>query len=139
MRWDALGTSPRSIGGLALNIDLAPTITDAARVAQHNPYDGTSLLPLLNGTATSVRSDFLMEHLTTGPGDPGGPSYCAVRNTRFKYVEYSTGERELYNLVTDPAELRSRHADPALQSTMGQLRNRMLRLCQPSPPGWNPQ
>jgi N-acetylglucosamine-6-sulfatase len=139
MRWDALGQAPRSIGGLALNIDLAPTITEAAGVTQHNPYDGTSLLGLLDGSASSVRADFLLEHLTTGPNDPGGPSYCAVRNRRFKYVEYSTGERELYDLVADPAELTSRHQDPAFQTRVSQLRNRMLQLCSPPPPGWTPR
>ena len=49
IRWDALGRPPRALGGLALNIDLAPTITEAAGVSNHNPYDGTSLLPLLTG------------------------------------------------------------------------------------------
>jgi arylsulfatase A-like enzyme len=138
MRWDALGVAPRSVGGLALNIDLAPTITDAAGVSEHDPYDGTSLLPLLDGTSTDVRRDFLVEHLTSGPRDAGGPSYCGVRNKRFKYVEYSTGERELYDLATDPAELISRHKDPALQATETGLRNRMLQLCRPSPPDWTP-
>ena len=33
---------------------------------------------------------------------------------------------------------RLAHRDPALQTTMSQLRNRMLQLCSPSPPGWNP-
>ena len=139
MRWDALGTAPRSIDPFALNIDLAPTITDAAGVTQHNPYDGASLLPMLQGSDTTGREDFLLEHLAIGKSDPGGPSYCAVRNRNFKYVEYSTGERELYDLAADPAELTSLHDDPAQQEVVSQLRNRMLQLCEPSPPGWNPQ
>jgi N-acetylglucosamine-6-sulfatase len=139
MRWDALGAAPRTIGGLALNIDLAPTITDAAGVSAHNPYDGASLLPLLDGSATAVRKNFLIEHLSTGPNDPGGPSYCGVRSDRYKYVEYSTGESELYDLRADPAELTSRHNDPAMQPTVSRLKSRMLELCHPSPPGWNPQ
>jgi arylsulfatase A-like enzyme len=139
LRWDALGSAPRPIDAFALNIDLAPTITDAVGVSQHNPYDGTSLLPLISGTASTVRQDFLLEHLTRGPHDAGGPSYCAVRNRRFKYVEYSTGERELYDMVIDPAELVSRHADSAFQPTLTRLRKRMLELCQPSPPDWTPR
>jgi arylsulfatase A-like enzyme len=139
MRWDALGAPPRSIGGLALNIDLAPTIVDAAGVAEHDQFDGTSLLPLVDGSTTSVRRSFLVEHLSTGPRDPGGPSYCGVRSDRYKYVEYATGERELYDLRADPAELTSLHDDPAMTATMDRLRKRMLQLCRPSPPGWTPQ
>ena len=62
-----------------------------------------------------------------------------MRNQRFKYVEYSTGERELYDLVADPAELTSRHGDASFQTRVDQLRNRMLALCEPSPPGWDPR
>jgi N-acetylglucosamine-6-sulfatase len=139
MRWDALGTAPRSIDDFALNIDLAPTITEAVGVTEHDPYDGESLLPVLRGSATAGRDDFLLEHLAKGKSDPGGPSYCAVRNRNFKYVEYSTGERELYDLAADPAELTSLHNDPAQQAVVSRLRDRMLQLCEPSPPGWNPQ
>jgi N-acetylglucosamine-6-sulfatase len=139
MRWDALGTAPRSIDDFALNIDLAPTITEAVGVTEHDPYDGESLLPVLRGSATAGRDDFLLEHLSKGKSDPGGPSYCAVRNRNFKYVEYSTGERELYDLAADPAELTSLHNDPTQQAVVSRLRDRMLQLCEPSPPGWNPQ
>ena len=86
-----------------------------------------------------MRKNFLIEHLSTGPNDPGGPSYCGVRSDRYKYVEYSTGESELYDLRADPAELTSRHDDPAMQPTVSRLKSRMLELCHPSPPGWNPQ
>ena len=139
MRWDALRRAPRPIRAFALNIDLAPTITGAARVRRHNRYDGKSLIPLVKRPSATGRRAFLLEHLTTGRNDPGGPSYCAVRTRRFKYVQYSTGERELYDMVNDPGELTSRHRAPALRPTMRRLRHRMLELCRPSPPGWNPR
>ncbi len=50
------------------------------------------------------------------PRAGGVPEFQAVRARDFLYVEYSTGERELYDLRSDPYELQSLHAtaDPAL-------------------------
>jgi N-acetylglucosamine-6-sulfatase len=33
------------------------------------------------------------------------PDYDAIRTARYNYVEYATGERELYDLNADPTEL----------------------------------
>jgi hypothetical protein len=33
------------------------------------------------------------------------PDYSAIRTARYNYVEYATGERELYDLSADPTEL----------------------------------
>ena len=56
------------------------------------------------------------------------PTYRAVRTERFKYVEHSTGERELYDLRRDPDELRSVHADPDYARTLAALRRELVRL-----------
>ena len=50
----------------------------------------------------------------SGPGGAG--AFEAVRTETHKYVEYQSGERELYDLEADPYELESIHesADPAL-------------------------
>jgi N-acetylglucosamine-6-sulfatase len=138
-RWDALGATPVTVSQFALNIDLAPTIVEAAGVSQHNPFDGRSLLPLLRGDSSGWRGDFLVEHLSTGANDRGGPSYCSVRNSRWKFVQYATGERELYDLTNDPYELVSRDGQAAYRTTEDALHSRMLRLCSPPPPGWQPQ
>jgi arylsulfatase A-like enzyme len=137
-RWDALGRSNIHLGQFALNIDIAPTITSAIGLTTHDKYDGTSLLPIIKGTATSWRKDFLVEHLQGWPGDPGGPSFCAVRNSHYKYAEYATGEKELYDLVNDPYELTNRAGSPSLATVQASLRNRLLTLCNPPPPGWTP-
>ena len=40
------------------------------------------------------------------------PAYRAIRTSRYLYVLYANGQSELYDLVLDPAQLRSKHADP---------------------------
>ena len=60
--------------------------------------------------------------------DWGRPGFEAIRTQRYLYVEYDTGERELYDLVEDPYELRNIYegADPdllrRLQQRLGALR-----------------
>ena len=136
MRYDPLtgGVGRIDASHLALNLDLAPTIAELAGVT---PVDaeGESLLPFLDGTPpASWRDRFLIEHLTDGKNPP---SYCAVRTTRYKYVRYSTGEEELYDLASDPFELQSRHADPALASVRTELRADAVAMCAPTPPGYS--
>ncbi|MFI5010611.1 MAG: sulfatase, partial [Solirubrobacterales bacterium] len=80
--------------------------------------DGHSLDGLLHGApARAWRREILVEH--HGPvldaGDPdlptrgaGNPtSYEALRTATSLYVEYVTGEREYYNLSSDPFELHN--------------------------------
>jgi N-acetylglucosamine-6-sulfatase len=133
VRWDAAGWDAGSQmpGTFALNIDLAPTIADAAGVG-HPPTDGRSLLPVLAGDAR-WRSDFLVEHME---GTNPIPTYCAVRSERWMYVSYATGEEELYDLEVDPYELENLSADPAHERLVEDRRARLHELCSPVPPGY---
>jgi arylsulfatase A-like enzyme len=49
------------------------------------------------------------------------PEYHGVRTARYLYVEYSTGERELYDVPADPYELQNLAADPAQASVVARL------------------
>jgi N-acetylglucosamine-6-sulfatase len=93
---------------LALNTDFAPTFADMAGVEL--PADGRSLVPLLGGADLPWRTSVLLERLPTQNG------YRAVRTGTHKYVEYNNGEKELYDLVSDPYELDNIYesADPSL-------------------------
>jgi arylsulfatase A-like enzyme len=51
-----------------------------------------------------------------------------VRTERYKYVEYSTGDRELYDLRRDPDELVSVHADPSYARSLAALQRELKRL-----------
>jgi arylsulfatase A-like enzyme len=109
---------------MALNNDLAPTFADLAGVTPSNPVDGRSIEPLLSASLpASWRSAFLVEHRRT-PEEfayvRAIPHYDAVRTTQYSYVEYATGEKELYDLTVDPRELTSIHASasPALLSSL---------------------
>ena len=69
--------------------------------------DGRSLLPLLAGAAEGWRTDFLIEHVEDPAVLVEPPTYCAVRTSRYLEVVYATGETELYDLKTDPLEMKN--------------------------------
>jgi len=58
------------------------------------------------------------------------PPYLALRTDRYLYVEYANGERELYDMQTDPYQLQNlaATADPALLATLAANLDQ-LRLC----------
>jgi N-acetylglucosamine-6-sulfatase len=132
LRWDEAAWSPRTEAALALNIDLAPTIADAAGVATP-ATDGQSLVPVLEDPGSAWRREFLIEHLE---GTNPVTTYCAVRSARWKYVRYATGEEELYDLEADPFELENVASDASAGPTLTRLRERLRELCVPSPPGF---
>lgn len=91
---------------LVANIDLAPTFAELAGAKIPNSVNGMSLVPLLKDTNAIWRDSLLIEHWVTEEGVGSKiPEFYAIRNSQWKYVEYSTGEKELYNLINDPYEL----------------------------------
>lgn len=111
---------PRSVTLLqaAVNADLAATILDAADARPGRTLDGISLLAVARDRGRFTGRDVLLET----------PSYSAIHTPRYVYVEYGTGERELYDLFTDRHQLASKHADAAYAAVRAQLAQRLARL-----------
>jgi len=97
---------PRTESHLVANIDLAPTIAELAGARLPDGVDGDSFVQLLENPQLGWREEILLEHWPTEEGVGAMiPEFYAVRTATWKYVEYSTGEVELYDLVNDPYEL----------------------------------
>jgi N-acetylglucosamine-6-sulfatase len=122
------------------NIDLAPTIVSLAHARASLRMDGCSLLPIAARADRHWQRSLLFENLTTnGLGGEGDkiknlPKYAAIRSGQFMWVEYANGERELYDLRSDPYELDNKAADPALAGVREQLSKRLARLRKGSAP-----
>ena len=111
------------------NVDLAKTFTGLGGTTL--PGDGHSLVALLHGEQPSDwRTAILVEHHggKMSPADPdyqstpqgNPPTYNAMRTRDFLYVEYADGEREFYDLRTDPYEI-----DNLYGQLSGSERNRL--------------
>jgi N-acetylglucosamine-6-sulfatase len=141
MSWPAAGwgNPPRTISEITSNIDLAPTFCELAQTCVLGPFahgnevpDGKSLVSLINGTATDLGRDAVLEESFLHDGW----SWSALRTTelydsddRWHYIEYTNGLRELYDLVADPYELQNIASDlghaevvTALSARLAQLR-----------------
>jgi N-acetylglucosamine-6-sulfatase len=116
---------------MALNNDLAPTFASWAGVTPPPFVDGRSLSPLLRSSpSSSWRTAFLVEHRRS-PEEFGYvkaiPNYSALRTDRYNYVEYATGEKELYDLNADPFELTNIY-NSAPQTLRSELKARLKEL-----------
>ncbi len=111
------------------NIDLAPTIVDVAGATPGLTMDGRSLLPMLGGQAAWF-SESGQRHILVEDSKVGTlPTiFLSIRRGQYVYTEYANGDRELYNLRADSAQLTSRHADPAMATIRRQLATRMAAI-----------
>ncbi len=131
------------IGAMALNIDLAPTFADMAGVRTPEFVDGRSFLPLLADPGHPWRRSFLIERrqleqqyidLAEQQGVTRDQldrhAYLeGLRTHEWAYMEYATGERELYNVQDDPYELDNLigTADPALAAALAAHLGKLAR------------
>lgn len=120
------GATSRTEVGLVSTVDIAPTLAAIARTSA-GPIDGTSLVPILEGRSVRPAEGVLIRF----GGFERIPAWWQVRTSRYAYVEYETGETELYDLVEDPDQLENiaatnegRSVAPGLRVLLDQLRTR---------------
>jgi arylsulfatase A-like enzyme len=115
LSWPSRGLGGGTVDNrLVANIDIAPTILDAAGITPNTPQDGRSLL------STFSRDRLLAEFWAEGTVVDGPPSWASTVTPTKQYVEYYnlktdlTGRaagsgaitfREYYDLVHDPYQL----------------------------------
>jgi arylsulfatase A-like enzyme len=107
----------RDVARITENIDLCPTFVHLGGAGTMPGADGANLGPLLRGKRVPSWPDAaLVEHhgpdygAEAGPDAPqpgsGNPTtYEVLRLRHAMYVEYANGEREYYDLDSDPYEL----------------------------------
>ncbi|MCG3118162.1 MAG: Arylsulfatase [bacterium] len=102
-QWFAAGMKSAEF---ALNLDMAPTLLEAAGVANTLKLPGISLRKLATGAAQ--RSSFLYEYFYD-PITPQIPVIRAIRTRDYKYITYEDADAmdELYDMRHDSIELNN--------------------------------
>ncbi|MGB3075690.1 MAG: sulfatase/phosphatase domain-containing protein, partial [Chitinophagales bacterium] len=106
----------------ALNMDIAPTIYDAAGIDFTGPMDGRSLRSLYDGTFSRQEYYYLMPH---NSGDNNTTAIRCIRDQHYKYVHYTCFTdtvEEFFDMVNDSLELTNQINNSAYQSLIAQYR-----------------
>lgn len=145
-------------GELVGNIDIAPTIAQVASATADRNFDGRSMVRFWQDTSLRSRRPILLESfanatdIVEGPGGETGSgtadgvarvsageqrrrriaapveNYLGVRLGPYKYIEYETGDRELYDINKDPNELNNRVLDQRFDRVQRFLKLQIERL-----------
>lgn len=131
------GVKPGSVfDPMVLNIDLAPTLLDYAGIEIPAHVQGRSWRPILEGRQRAGREAWLYEYFWE-KSFPWDPTQYGVRTQRYKYIRYPElnnpdpdypmkGELpydELYDLQSDPLEMRNLAHDPAAAGLLRKMQD----------------
>ncbi|MGB3075286.1 MAG: sulfatase-like hydrolase/transferase [Chitinophagales bacterium] len=118
-----------------LNIDIMPTILDAAKInySAYHPQ-GTSVQKLISGAVQ--RDAFLFENIKLGNStcdvveDSDNPSMRGIVTKDYKYVKSQCDHftEELYDLNADPLETTNLIYKPDYQNVLNDLRDQLAAL-----------
>ena len=132
VRYDGVTPAAARSSRVVANIDLAPTFAAVGGVGAPGA-EGRSFLSLLANPNAAWRPDVLVENRQSASA-PQVPSYCVVRNATHTYVQYATGEEEIYDAAADPGQLQNLARNPAFRKSLVTFRQRTRTLCNPPPP-----
>lgn len=108
------------------NIDIAPTVFDAAGLKTPDYMDGLSFLPLAQKKEVPWRDYFLYVYYWE-KNFPQSPTVFALRGARYKYITYYGlwDSDELYDLESDPGETTNLIASPEHQKIVREMENEL--------------
>jgi N-acetylglucosamine-6-sulfatase len=129
LRYPPLAAPGTRVEELVSSVDLAPSLLELAGAPIGPHIQGRSFVPLLQGRRDAARHSVFVEFYTYENPFPWlvDMDYRAIRTRRYKYIHWiqHPGEGELYDLDSDPFEMRNLVAEPALAPVLEGLRQEM--------------
>jgi len=116
-----------SANGVVANIDIAPTILEAAGLQAPQAMAGRSFLALAKGERVSWRDSLLYEYYWER-NYPQTPTLHALRGNQYKYIHYHGiwDVDELYDLGADPLETDNLISDKDHQPVVKQMNQQLF-------------
>jgi N-acetylglucosamine-6-sulfatase len=134
MRVPLLGRVPGVVGGTVVeqvvaNIDVGPSMLEAAGLVPPDGLDGRSFMPLLRDNDAPWRGELLYEYFWER-NFPQTPTVHALRGDRYKYIRYHGlwDVNELFDLQEDPLEARNLIASPEHQEIVESMNQRLFEI-----------
>ncbi|MHC5541039.1 sulfatase family protein [Singulisphaera rosea] len=131
MRWPGVIEAGRVNKDLVSNLDFAETFLEAAGQPVPAGMQGRSLLPILRGkTPEDWRKSFYY-HYYEFPGPHSVARHYGVVTDRYKLARFygpDVDSWELFDLQTDPRELKSVYGEPGYAAVQADLLKELARL-----------
>ena len=119
----------RTVEQVVANLDVAPTLLAAAGLKAPPQMVGLDMLPLAQGRQVPWRDALLYEYYWER-NFPQTPTIFALREDRYKFIRYHGlwDVDELFDLQTDPLEMRNLIAEPEHAERARAMSARMFRM-----------
>ena len=128
-RWPGKIKPGTTSGDMVLNVDFAPTFLAAAGLPVPGDMQGQNALGVLAGNSPKGwRTDMYYRYYHY-PADHRVQPHIGVRTLTHKLIHFNKIDQwELYDLTTDPREMRNLIHEPEQQAKVKELKERMLAL-----------
>jgi N-acetylglucosamine-6-sulfatase len=120
----------QTVNGIVANLDIMPTVLDAAGVPVPQGLDGASMLPLLKGNRPAGwRTELLYEYYWER-NYPQTPTVHALRGDRYKFIRVQGvwDIEELYDLQEDPLEGKNLIFSAKHKQVVEEMRKRLFDI-----------
>jgi arylsulfatase A-like enzyme len=130
VRWPGQ-IKPGSVSdAICSNLDFAETFLEIAGAKVPGDMQGRSLVPVLQGkTPKDWRKAFYYHYYEGLNGGHTVPRHYGITTGRYKLINfYEVGAFEMFDLKSDPEELKSVHGDPKYAKIRTKLENDLKKL-----------
>lgn len=110
-----------------MNLDIAPTLIDAAGIAIPNDIQGGSMLPLLRHNARGREAIYYHYYEN---GEHAVSPHFGIRTKQYKLIRFykRVNRWELYDLKKDPHEMNNLFGKQGYEEVISQLKEKLLQL-----------
>jgi N-acetylglucosamine-6-sulfatase len=119
----------RAVEQVVANLDIAPTVLEAAGLQPPTNMVGASMLPLAEGKQVPWRSELLYEYYWER-NFPQTPTTFALRGDQYKFIRYYGlwDIDELFDLKADPQEMHNLAYEPKFGPIAARMSSRLFQI-----------
>lgn len=128
MRYPGVIQSGRVNNHLVMNLDLGPTLLEAAGIKTPSDMQGKSFLPLVKGNSKKGRKAMYYHYYENG--EHSVSPHFGISTGRYKLIRFYTrvNSWELFDLEQDPHEMRNQYGQKGYEKITSKLKKQLAQL-----------
>jgi len=130
IQWPGITKSGSVNYDMVSNIDFAETFLEMAGIKVPADMQGRSMVPVLQGKTPADWRKEHYYHYYEYPGSHMVKRHYGISTERYKLIHYyyDIDEWELFDIQSDPQEMRNVYNDPAYSSVKADLHERLIKI-----------